>query len=62
MLCLSRHAGERILIGNEIVITILRIGPSAVRVGISAPQELPIVREELVNTTESEKPCPSSTK
>ena len=47
MLVLSRKPGERILIGDDIAITIVRIGPNNVRVGIEAPRELNIVREEL---------------
>ncbi len=47
MLVLSRKPGERILIGDEIAITIVRIGPNAVRVGIDAPRDMNIVREEL---------------
>ena len=47
MLVLSRKQGERILIGDDVVLTIVRIGPNNVRVGIDAPRELNIVREEL---------------
>ena len=47
MLVLSRKAGERILIGDDIKITIVRIGPNTVRLGIDAPGHLNIVREEL---------------
>jgi carbon storage regulator len=47
MLVLSREVGERILIGDNVVVTIVRIGPVAVRVGIEAPAEINIVREEL---------------
>jgi carbon storage regulator len=47
MLVLSRKTSERILIGDEIAITIVRIGPSSVRVGIDAPKTMNIVREEL---------------
>ena len=47
MLVLSRKPGERIHIGDDIVITIVRIGPNNVRVGIEAPKDLNIVREEL---------------
>lgn len=47
MLVLSRKPGERILIGNDITVTIVRIGPNNVRVGIDAPRDLNIVREEL---------------
>jgi carbon storage regulator len=47
MLVLSRKPGERILIGANIKITIIRIGPNSVRVGIDAPDHLNIVREEI---------------
>ena len=47
MLVLSRKTSERILIGDEIAITIVRIGPNSVRVGIQAPKTMNIVREEL---------------
>ena len=47
MLVLSRKAGEKILIGDNISVTIVRIAPGVVRVGVEAPPETPIVREEL---------------
>lgn len=47
MLVLSRKPGERILIGPDVVVTLVRIGPSNVRLGIEAPRTLNIVREEL---------------
>jgi carbon storage regulator len=47
MLVLSRKPGERILIGDNVTVTIVRIGPNNVRLGIEAPRQLNIVREEL---------------
>jgi len=47
MLVLSRKPGEKILIGEDVTVTIVRIGPNAVRVGIEAPRTMNIVREEL---------------
>ena len=47
MLVLSRKSGERILIGDDIRITVIRIGPNSVRIGIDAPGTMNIVREEL---------------
>lgn len=47
MLVLSRKAGERIIIGDDVTVTIVRIGPNTVRVGIDAPRDMNIVREEL---------------
>jgi carbon storage regulator len=49
MLVLSRRVEEVILIGDEIEIMIVRIGPNSVRVGIKAPRELNIVRKELID-------------
>jgi carbon storage regulator len=47
VLVLSRKVGERILIGDKITITVVKIGHGGVRVGVEAPPELAVVREEL---------------
>ncbi len=47
MLVLSRKAGERILVGENISITIVRIGSNTVRLGFEAPRATNIVREEV---------------
>jgi len=47
MLVLSRKPGEKILIGDNVSVTIVRIGPNTVRIGIEAPQNMNIRREEL---------------
>lgn len=47
MLVLSRKVGERIWIGEDIAITVVRISNNGVRLGIDAPHELAVVREEL---------------
>lgn len=51
MLVLSRKVGQRILIGDQIVVTIVRVGQGGVRVGIEAPRDLAVVREELTVTS-----------
>ena len=48
MLVLSRKSGEQLLIGDNIQISIVRIGPNKVRLGIDAPRELKVIRKELV--------------
>ena len=48
MLVLTRKAGERLLIGDDIVITILDSRGEGVRVGIDAPRGVKIQREEVV--------------
>lgn len=47
MLVLSRKQSERLIIGDNIVVTIVRIAGAAVRVGIEAPAEVQIQREEV---------------
>ena len=59
MLVLSRKAGERILIGDDVAITVVRIGPNSVRIGIEAPKSMNIVREELCDFS-STKPDAAS--
>ena len=47
VLVLSRKTGERILIGDKIAITVVKVAHGGVRIGIEAPRELAVVREEL---------------
>jgi carbon storage regulator len=55
MLVLSRKVGERILIGDDITVTIVRIAGGGVRVGIEAPPELPVIRHELKEQVDRRK-------
>lgn len=47
MLILSRKAEQEILIGEDIKLTVVRIDGNRVRIGISAPREVPVLRGEL---------------
>ena len=47
VLVLSRKVGEKILIGDKVVVTVVKIGHGGVRIGIEAPTELAVVRKEL---------------
>ena len=47
MLILTRKAGEKLVINDNIVITILEFKGNQVRVGIDAPDEVSILREEV---------------
>ncbi len=47
MLMLTRRAGERVVIGEDVVIDVVEISGQTVRLGIAAPQGLPVYREEI---------------
>jgi carbon storage regulator len=47
VLVLSRKCGETIVIGNGITVTIIEVKGERVRLGVNAPPEVPIHREEL---------------
>ncbi len=47
MLVLSRKLGEKIVIGNDIVITVVKIDRNQIRLGIEAPPEISVFREEI---------------
>ncbi|MBL8867140.1 MAG: carbon storage regulator [Planctomycetia bacterium] len=48
MLVLSRKLGEKIFIGETICITVVDIDRGKIRLGIQAPRDVPIYRQELV--------------
>jgi carbon storage regulator len=52
MLVLTRKVGERVIIGGLISIQVLRLDKFAVRLGITAPARLPVLREELITSGE----------
>ena len=54
MLVLSRRPGESIVIGNEVVVTVLDVRGDQIRVGIDAPRNVQIHREEVFRRLESE--------
>ena len=47
MLIITRRAGERIMVGDDVVVEIMEIVGNSVRVGISAPRSVPVYREEI---------------
>ncbi len=59
MLVLSRKVGERILVGDDITITVVRMAQGVVRIGVEAPSETPIVREEIKGQLATAKNGPS---
>ncbi len=47
MLILARRPGERVVIGEDVLVTVMEISGQTVRLGIAAPEGLPIYREEI---------------
>lgn len=56
MLILSRRIGETLIINDNIRITVLNINRSQVRIGIDAPPEMSVHREEIYNRIQEGKP------
>ena len=54
MLVLTRKTGESIHIGDDIVITVVDVRPSRIRLGIDAPPEIRIEREEIRGKTRNQ--------
>ncbi len=54
MLVLSRKVGQRILIGDQITVTVVRVASGAVRIGVEAPDHMVIVREEIKQEADSQ--------
>ncbi|MFA6297787.1 MAG: carbon storage regulator CsrA [Nocardioides sp.] len=53
MLVLSRRAGESVVVGDDVTITILEVRGDVVRVGIDAPRSVAVHRAELLRELES---------
>ncbi len=47
MLILTRRVGEAVMIGNEVTVTILGVKGNQVRVGVNAPRDVAVHREEI---------------
>ena len=57
MLVLSRHRDESIIIGDDIVITVVDIRGDKVRLGIVAPKDVPVHRQEVFDAIHGKAPA-----
>ena len=55
MLVLTRHANQSIMIGADVVVTVLEVRGDQVRLGISAPRSIDVHREEIFVTLQKAK-------
>ncbi|MCD6046142.1 MAG: carbon storage regulator CsrA [Gammaproteobacteria bacterium] len=55
MLILSRRVGETIIIGDNVTVTVIGIQGNQIRIGVNAPSDISVHREEIYRKIEAEK-------
>ncbi|MER3546931.1 MAG: carbon storage regulator [Rhodanobacteraceae bacterium] len=60
MLILTRRVGETLMIGGQVTVTVLGVKGNQVRIGINAPKDVAVHREEIFQRIKSEHPGEST--
>jgi carbon storage regulator len=62
MLILTRRVGETVMIGNDVTVTVLGVKGNQVRIGVNAPKDVAVHREEIYDRIKREEDGDSSTR
>ena len=55
MLILTRRVGETLMVGDNVTVTVLGVKGNQVRIGVNAPKDVPVHREEIYQRIQREK-------
>ncbi len=59
MLIITRRPGEKVMLGDDVVVEVIEVSGSSVRIGIAAPKSIPVYREEILPARAADAISPS---
>jgi carbon storage regulator len=60
MLIITRRAGEKVMLGDDVVVEVIEVVGNTVRIGIQAPRSVPVYREEIWDAVRAENRAAAS--